>query len=367
MTTLLEFHNLVVKAEKTVILDLPEMAVERNEVLVVVGPNGAGKSTLLQTAAGLLKPTSGRVYFTSHPELAGLEYRRKISTVFQSPLLMSDTVRANIGSGLRFRQVPAAEMQRRVNFWMEQLHISHLAKRRANNLSGGEAQRVSLARAFCLETELILMDEPFSALDTPTRQELLRELRELFSRTGQTCIYVTHDLQEALAVGDRVAILFEGRLHQLEKAAEVFKHPKTPKVAEFVGVENIIPGTVSSKTNDLLQIRVDGIMLEAVGTASIGDTVYACLRPEDITLYPVGADGRTSTARNRLPCRISHLIHQGPLVRVELDAGFPLTALVTRPSVEEMNLAAGTEVLAVFKATAIHLIESGHAHRDQAS
>jgi tungstate transport system ATP-binding protein len=360
MTALLEIHDLIVSVENTVILDLPELTVNRNEVLVVVGPNGAGKSTLLQVSAGLLKPTRGKVFFTSDPQLTGLDYRRKVSTVFQSPLLLSGTVRNNIASGLKFRQVDSEQIRQRVDTWMEQLHISHLARRQTAHLSGGEAQRVSLARAFCLETELILMDEPFSALDTPTRTELLRELRELLSRTGQTCIYVTHDLQEALAVGDRIGILFDGKLHQLDVAANVFKRPKTPEVAAFVGVENIIPGKIMGLSNELVQIQANGFSLEAVGGGVIGQEVYACLRPEDVTLYLTGTEVSKSTARNHLPCRIRYMFNQGPLVRIELEADFPLTALVTRPSAEEMNLAVGKEVLAVFKSTAVHLIETGH-------
>jgi tungstate transport system ATP-binding protein len=303
------------------------------------------------------------VYFTKSPHLSELDYRRKASTVFQSPLLLTDTVQNNIASGLKFRGLPGEEIHKRVHYWMEQLHISHLAKRRANALSGGEAQRVSLARAFCLETELILMDEPFSALDAPTRQELLGDLREIFSKTNQTCIYVTHDLEEALAIGDRVAIFFKGQLHQLDSATNVFTHPKTPEVAAFVGVENIIPGVVKNKSEDLLQIQADGAILEAVGEITVGSSVYVCLRPEDITLSNVEQEIKPSTARNRLTCRITHIINQGPLVRIQLESGFSLTALVTRPSAKDMNLVVGKEVLAVFKASAIHLIDSGRQER----
>lgn len=359
MENLLEIHNLVVKADETTILDLPELSIRRSEVLVLLGPNGAGKSTLLQVAAGLKKPTSGSVYFTKSRHLSELDYRRRISTVFQSPLLLSDTVENNIASGLKFRGLQREEIHKRVQFWMDQLHISHLAKRRAHVLSGGEAQRVSLARAFCLETELILMDEPFSALDAPTRQELLSDLREILSKTNQTCIYVTHDLEEALAIGDRVAIFFKGKLHQLDTAQNVFAHPNTLEVASFVGVDNIIPGIVVKKSQDLLQIQANGALLEAVGEMAVGTQVYVCFRPEDITLYNADQGFTPSTARNRITCCITHLGNQGSFMRIELESGFLLTALVTRPSAMEMKLEVGKKVLAVFKATAIHLIAAG--------
>ena len=358
MQKLLEIHHLVVKADDTIILDLPELTVNKGEVLILLGPNGAGKSTLLMIAAGLRKPTGGSVQFSDSPHLTDLEYRRKVSTVFQSPLLLTDTVEKNIASGLKFRHLPGSEIHRRVNHWMDQLHIAHLAKRRATVLSGGEAQRVSLARAFCLETELILMDEPFSALDTPTRQELLNDLRTILSKTNQTCVYVTHDLDEALAIGDRVAIFFHGKLHQLDTAQNVFAHPATPEVASFMGVENIIPGKVISKNNELQQIQTGSALIEAAAQISIGSSVFVCLRPEDITLFEADHNINLSSARNRLVCRVTRLSNQGPFIKVFLDAGFPLIALITRPSASEMNLEIGKEVLAVFKATAIHLIES---------
>lgn len=358
MQSLLGIRDLVVKAEGTVILDLPELTVHKGEVLVVVGPNGAGKSTLLQVVAGLKKPFKGSVCFTDSPNLDDLTYRRKISTVYQSALLLSGTVAGNIASGLKFRGYKAEEIRARVNYWMEQLHISHLAKRRSQSLSGGEAQRVSLARAFCLETELILMDEPFSALDTPTQQELLRDLREIFSKTNQTCVYVTHDLEESLAIGDRLAVLFNGKLHQLDSVSNVFSYPVTPEVASFVGVENIIPGVVQSRSEDLVQIKANGAIIEAVSDLNPGAHVYICLRPEDISLCNPQEGAAPSSARNRVHCQITQVVNQGPLSRVQMQSGFPLSALVTRPSAREMGLVTGKDVIAVFKSSAVHLIRS---------
>lgn len=359
MPPILEIRNLKFETGQIQILDLPELLMDAGKVLVVLGPNGAGKSTLLQITAGLKKPTSGKVMFVDEPNLSDLKYRRRIATVFQSPLLLSDSVENNIASGLRFRGIPITEVHRRVNKWMEMLHISHLAKRRSTVLSGGEAQRVSLARAFCLETQLLLMDEPFSALDTPTRQQLLDDLRSIFAETNQTCIYVTHNLEEAMAIGDQVAVLFDGRLHQLGPTREVFTHPNTPETAAFLGIETIIPGQVVDNHNSLLQIQADGVTVEAVGILSTGSQVFICLRPEDITLFEVDQASQRSTARNRIPCRVTRMTHQGPFIRVHLDAGFPLVALITRPSADEMRLEPGKELVAAFKASAIHLIPTG--------
>jgi tungstate transport system ATP-binding protein len=359
METLLELHDIYVQAGKTAILDVPEMKVAKGEVLILLGPNGAGKSTLLQVAAGLLKPTRGSVFFSETPNLTNLDYRRKVGIVFQSPLLLSETTEKNVASGLQFRGVPRSEIAKRANYWMEQLNILPIAKRQANVLSGGEAQRVSLARAFCLETELILMDEPFSALDTPTRQQLVDDLRNIFAKTNQTCIYVTHDLEEALSIGDRVAVLFNGKIHQISQTQDVFSHPATPQVAAFMGVDNIIPGKVISREQELLQVQANQALIEAVGNAPVGTKVYICLRPEDITLYNSDQEMKLSTARNHLSCRITKMINQGSFMRIQLESGFSLSALVTRLSANELKLAVGKEVTAVFKATAIHLISSG--------
>jgi len=354
--TLLEIRGLVMKAGKSTLLNLPNLDVFKNEVLILLGPNGAGKSTLLRTAAGLMKPTTGTIRFASAPHLSDLEYRRKVSTVFQSPLLLSDTVSNNIATGLAFRGLSKNEIHDRVDHWMDLLHITHIKDRQAKVLSGGEAQRVSLARAFCLETELILMDEPFSAVDAPTRQELLDVLRNILSQTNQTCIYVTHDIDEALTIGDRVAVMFSGDLHQIGPVQNTFDHPKTPEVAAFMGVENIIPGIVTGIKDDVLAIRSGDVTLEASGQLPVGSHVFICLRPEDITLYSADEQIRPSTARNRLLCKITGMFNQGSLIRVEMDAGIKLIALVTRPSVEELGLKVSRNVYAVFKASAIHLL-----------
>ncbi|MCX6055705.1 MAG: ABC transporter ATP-binding protein [Chloroflexi bacterium] len=357
-TTLLELQDLIVRADGHLILELPQLSVERGEVLVLFGPNGAGKSTLLQVMAGLRKPSRGWCVFKDFPRLSGLQYRRKVSTVFQSPLLLTDSVQANVASGLKFRGIRGRELLDRTQKWMERLQISPLEKRRAAVLSGGEAQRVSLARAFCLETELLLLDEPFSALDRLTRQELVHDLRDIIVRTGQTCVYVTHDLEEALAVGDRVAVFFGGRLHQVDTLQNVFSRPSTAETAAFMGVETIISGIVVSHTEDLVGIQAAGCRIEAIGEVGVGTPVYVCLRPEDITLIPGHQLVESSSARNRLSCRITRLTHQGALVRVHLDAGFNLTALVTRTSANEMQLKVGQGVIAVFKTSAIHLISA---------
>jgi molybdopterin-binding protein len=260
--------------------------------------------------------------------------------------------------------MPRLEVELRVGEWLERLGVAHLRERRSRQLSGGEAQRVSLASAFAIQPELLLLDEPFSALDAPTRLRLLDDFQALLAATRVTTLFITHDLDEALLLGDRVAVLLDGRLRQVGAPDEVFNAPSDEDVAAFVGVETVIPGKVVSAHEGVLVIYAGEIRLEAVGEAAPGRFVLLCLRPEDVTLWP--RDGApVSSARNRLAGRVVHTAPQGPLVRVmvecpsgesRLNEAIPLVALVTRASARELDLSEGTPVTASFKASAVHLI-----------
>jgi len=353
----IEVKDLKVQRGGKTVLDVARLEVKAGEVLAVIGPNGAGKSTLLLALSRLLQPPAGELRYqgelvTSKNEM---QYRRRVALVLQESLLMDDTVYYNVALGLKLRGAPASEIESRVQRWLKRLGIAGLARRRARSLSGGEAQRTSLGRAFALEPDLLLLDEPFAALDAPTRQSLLEELQALLAETRQTAVFITHDLEEALMLGQRVAVLLGGQLRQVGQPDEVFAAPADPEVAAFVGIETILPGRVTSSKYGLVQVALDGALAEALGQAPAGRAVYLCLRPEDITLYPAGA-APVSSARNRLNGRITRLTPQGPLVRAVIDCGFPVVALVTRASSQEMGLEPGQEVAASFKASAAHLI-----------
>ena len=359
MSPFLEVTDLLMHRSGIQALEINKLAVEKGQTLAVIGPNGAGKSTLLLGLAGLLTPTSGEIRLQGQAIQPKdlLAYRRRIGLVLQDALLLDTSVYNNLASGLRFRGVPKAEISRRVNLWASRLGIAHLLNRPARQVSGGEAQRASLARAFALQPELLLLDEPFSALDAPTRTRLLSDLQALLEDTRITTVFITHDLDEALMLGDQVAVLLGGRLRQVGTSEEVFATPSDSDVAAFVGVETIIPGQVLSSLEGQVLIEVQGQQFEAVGEAAPGRPVYLCLRPEDITLWlKEAAKPAHSSARNHLAGRVSRLSQQGPLVRVVVDCGFPLTALITRTSAHEMELVVGCPVEATFKASAVHLI-----------
>lgn len=237
MSALLQLSNLLVRREGRVVLDIESLSVEPGDVLAIVGPNGAGKSTLFLVLARLLKADQGHIFFQGRPldSFHDLEYRRQIALVLQEPLLMDMSVYENAAMGLKFRKFPKARIEERVGHWLERLGVAHLSRRPAKKLSGGEAQRVSLARAFVLQPELLLLDEPFTALDAPTRIRLLEDLKSVLAETKMTAIFITHDLQEALKLATRMAVLLDGRVEQVGAPQDVFDQPLNDRVAGFLG------------------------------------------------------------------------------------------------------------------------------------
>lgn len=238
MTTLLEICDLLIQREKKTVLQVDHLSVEKGEVLAIVGPNGSGKSTLLLAIAHLLKADQGHVTFCAEPPAAhsSLAYRRRISLVLQEPVLVNRRVFDNVALGLRFRHLPKIEIDCRVDEWLERMKITHLRNRKASQISGGEAQRVSLARAFAIQPDLILLDEPFSSLDAPTRAHLLDDLRSVLAQTKTTIIFVTHDLAEAKLLGQSMAVILSGCLQQWGQPDHIFQHPANPSVAAFLGI-----------------------------------------------------------------------------------------------------------------------------------
>lgn len=233
---MIEIQNLLIQRNKRSVLHVDSLQIQRGETLTVVGPNGAGKTTLLLALAYLLKPMHGEIHFNgkSLRDWNELDYRRKVSFVFQSPLLLDMTVEENVALGLKFRGISKEEIHRRVGRWIKALGVESLAKRRASQLSGGEAQRVSLARALVLEPELLLLDEPFAALDPPTRSKLFEDLSTLLAEDGRTAVFVTHNLNEAARVSQRVAVIVDGSLRQVGTAREIKTQPADATVQAFL-------------------------------------------------------------------------------------------------------------------------------------
>jgi len=338
-------------------LAIPALDVHAGEVLAVIGPNGSGKSTLLRVLGLLEAPDEGEVRYLGErvSPRDGLAVRRRMAMVFQQPLLVDRTVTDNVGLGLAFRGVAAADRAPRVERWLERFAIAALAPRQARTLSGGEAQRVALARALVLEPDVLLLDEPFAGLDEPTRAALLPELGAILKDERVTTVLVTHDRGEARALADRVAVLMAGRLQQVDETGQVFQAPVSEEVARFVGVETIVSGEVVATQGGVALVEVWGRTVEIAASARPGERVRLGIRPEDVTLVEPLADAGRSSARNHLTGTVVRVTPGSP-VRVLVDVGFPLVASATARSVEDLGLRAGAPITAVFKASVVHLI-----------
>ena len=359
--TVLEARGLKVHRGGTQVLDVPALGLRAGEVLALMGPNGAGKSTLMLALAGLL-PLSGGSLLYQGVELRSRSereaFRRRMTMVFQDPLLFDATVAQNIATGLKLRGVPAALREPAVRAWAGRLGIGHLLGRSARHLSGGEAQRTALARAFVLGPEILFLDEPFAALDAPARKGLLDDLGHLLAETGSTAVIATHDQGEAARLAHRLAVMQGGTLLQTGGLREVMNHPQDPVVAAFVGMETLLRGQVAACGEGLLTLRLGkgsgGQEVLAIGEAQPGQTVLVGVRPENVTLS-LQTD-KSSSARNTFSGTVTKVLPRGPFFKVELDCGFFLAAYVTAQSLAELGLGPGGTVVASFKATAAHLI-----------
>lgn len=362
--SILSVQELKVDLGGVSILDIPSFSVRKGEFVSLIGPNGSGKSTFLLALNRLLKPTSGRLFFNGEEissRDAALKYRRRVSMVFQEPLLFDTTVYKNVASGLKIRGMNREKIRERVMRYLCCFNIEHLAQRSARKLSGGEAQRTSLARAFAVEPEIIFLDEPFSALDPPTRQSLTEDLDRIVTEAGITTIMVTHDQSEALRMSDRILVMGEGRIVQQGTPLEVMNNPSNGFVASFVGMECFMAGKVLKNREGILSIAVQGGEIEALGDLVEGTRVFCGIRPENVTI-DVSIPTEKSSARNLLPARIQAVSSLGPFLKLTLDCGFPLVSFVTRESFAALELSEGKEVFASFKATAVHLIRDGRQH-----
>ena len=281
--------------------------VARGTLVALLGPSGCGKSTTLRMVAGLLRPQSGRVVVNGRDVTALPPYRRRMGVVFQSYALFPHmTAAGNVEFGLKMGRVPRAERRRRAEAALDLVGLRSLAGRRPRELSGGQQQRVALARALAPEPDVLLLDEPLSALDAKLREELRVEIRTLQRRLGTTAVFVTHDQAEALALADQVAVMERGRIAQLGPPEEVFERPRTAFVADFVGRSARLDATAEGG-----RLHASSVELRAAAMPPAG-AVQVFVRPHRIRL---GAE----TADNLLDGTVAALDYTGEVVQVVVD------------------------------------------------
>lgn len=336
-----------------------QLSFERSPIVVLFGPSGAGKTTILRCLAGLDRPEAGSIRYDGQTwvdagrRLFVSPQRRSIGYMFQTYSLFPHlTVRRNIGFGLRSLRSPLRE--RRVSELLDLLQLKGIEERYPHQLSGGQAQRVALARALAPKPKLLLLDEPISALDAPTREQVRAEIRLLLTRLQVPTLVVTHDRAEALSLGDQLIVLVDGRILQAGTVEEVFSHPADVRVAQSVGMENIVAARVVDLAGGLTIVQSHAVELVSSTPAKLHQEVFACVRAEEVMLEK-GRVGEVS-ARNRLAGKVAGLQSEGPLVRVTVNCGIDLTALVTRQTQRELSIQEGDAVTALIKAPSVHLI-----------
>jgi spermidine/putrescine transport system ATP-binding protein len=307
-----------------------DLTIAAGEFLTLLGPSGCGKTTTLRMIAGFETPTAGRIMLRGRDITDDAPYRRPVNTVFQDYALFPHmSVAENVAFGLSVAKVPRAETSRRVREMLELVGLAEKAAQRPAALSGGQRQRVALARALIRQPEVLLLDEPLSALDAHLRAQMQDELKLLQSRIGITFVMVTHDQTEALALSDRIVVMQAGRISQIGSPTELYDRPSNPFVARFLGSTNMLPSTLVGRENDeaiiacgQARLRTRGVPLELAPGAACTSSI----RPERIAL--LAPDEQVSGDVNLLAGTVTGTVFHGSIHRLQVDLGQNVTALV---------------------------------------
>ncbi len=347
---MIQIKNLYVDLKDFRLQDI-NLTVSEGEYFIILGPTGAGKTVLLESIAGLYPIKSGEIWLRGK-EVTQLEpEKRGISIVYQDHALFPHlSVKDNITFGLKLCKQTKQEAEAALDWIAGLLGISHLLNRKPDTLSGGEQQKVALARALSIKPEVLLLDEPLSALDPETREGVQKELRQLHNHLKVTTIHVTHDFEEAIALGDHIAVLGEGCIKQAGTPEQIFRQPNSEFIARFAMARNIFTGEVIDRDNGTAIFCTEDIEL-AVATDLRGK-LHASVRPEDILISPKPLH---SSARNSFGGIIAHIADRGSTIYLTVNLPPDFICLITRRSFEEMGLAEGQKVYITFKASAIHI------------
>jgi len=339
------------------------LSINRGDYYFIIGPSGAGKTVLLEAIAGLHRPDSGRILLRGQ-EITDLPpERRGIGLVYQDYSLFPNmTVIDNVSYGLRARGLHRHEARERVAGLLERFGVEHLAYRYPGTLSGGEQQRVALARAIAVKPDILLLDEPLSALDPVTQERFIADLRRLHQDEGLTIVHVSHSRREAHMLATRMAVIIDGRLVDEGEADVVLSAPGSREVAAFIGVENILDGVVMANDGGHATVDAGGLRFEALTDAAVGEEVCLCIRADDLIVAP--GDDRLPNTPNKMSGTIIQIIENGPVTDVLVDAGMKLTAVMTRRSVRDLGLSPGVRVNISVREDAIHVIRSALSARE---
>jgi ABC-type Fe3+/spermidine/putrescine transport system ATPase subunit len=324
--------------------------IDSGEYFIILGPTGAGKTVLLEAIAGLHRVVEGTISVDGRDITHLQPERRGLGIVYQDYVLFPHlSVRENVAFGLKSMRGPKRDIWPRVEEIAQLMNIDHLLQRKPPGLSGGERQRVALARALVTEPKVLLLDEPLSALDPEAREMMQRELAEVHRRSSITIIHVTHDFEEALSLGDRVAVLNKGQVVQVGTTGDIMRRPNSEFVAGFALSRNLFQGTAAADREGAL-VEIGGMRISA--QTALRGAVHVSIRPEDVF---ISRERMKSTAGDSFKGVITDVVDKGSLIYVGVNIPPQFTCLVSRQSFGELDLKTGVEVHITIRASAIHV------------
>jgi putative spermidine/putrescine transport system ATP-binding protein len=325
MSSAVSFRNVSRRFGSVRAVDGVTLDIEEGEFFAMLGPSGSGKTTCLRLIAGFEQPSEGHIEIFGDTAEGVPPYKRNVNTVFQDYALFPHmTVGENVAYGLRIKGVGKAERDAKARDALAMVKLAKYEDRRPSQLSGGQRQRVALARAMIFEPRLILMDEPLSALDKQLRESMQIELRALHKRIGATIIYVTHDQREALTMSDRVAVMKDGRLIQIDEPARLHDHPADSFVASFIGEATMLP----VRRVDASSVALGNALLRSARAIPDGDALMLAVHSEKLLID----DGAQDAACNRLTGTVTDIVYQGESLRIFLALADGIALSLRQPS-----------------------------------
>jgi len=349
------------------VIDNLNLEVQKKEIIALLGPNGSGKTTLLNIIAGLLQPDQGNIYINNHivEGINGTKKvnlkpsERKIGYVFQTTTLFPHMkIQDNIAYGLKALHLSTAEIRKRTNTMLNFVELTEYAQAYPSQLSGGQQQRAALARSLITEPQIMLLDEPVSAVDPQLKEPFRLELKKYLQTLEITTIYVTHNLNEAYMMADKIAVIGNGHIEQIGNRAEIFDKPQTSFIAKFLG-HNIFEGQAIKEQNKLLLIEINKIqLLSASNTDLAGKNVTITINPKDITLSTKKPPH--TEPHNNIPGTLTEIVQTHSTTQVTINAGFPIKTMIAFSEIKKLNITIGDRVYACFSPSALNVFSKHH-------